>query len=295
MDKQRSARIKVTGSMLIYGSIALFVKYISMPSSVIAMLRAAIGTLFLLLVMRVTKKKLSTADIRRNGLMLLISGAMLGFNWILLFEAYRYTTVATATLCYYFAPMILVAVSPFAFGEKMTVRKLLCLAAALVGMYFVSGVAENGIPSVQELRGVLLALASAVLYAAIVFCNKKINSISPYDKTLTQLAVAAVILLPYNLIGGSFAAVELSALSIGMMIFVGMVHTGFAYLLYFGSTSDLPAQTLAILSYIDPVVAVILSAAVLHENVTVFTLAGAVLILGAAVISELPGKAKKNG
>ena len=290
MDKQAAARAKVILSMFIYGTIGVFVRYIPLPSSLIAMVRGLLGAPFLLLVMLAQKKRLSGPAIRRNLPLLCVLGVLLGVNWILLFESYRFTTVATATLCYYTAPIFIVAASPFLLRERMTARKLLCVFTALAGMVFVSGVAEKGIPSLSEIRGVLLALGAAVLYAAIVMLNKKLKDISAFDRTIMQLAISALVLLPYNLLSGSFQGISLSAFSALMLLVVGVVHTGFAYYLYFGSMEDLKLQTLAILSYIDPVVAVLLSALLLGEKLGLFGLTGAVLILGAAIVSELPEK-----
>ena len=175
----------------------------------------------------------------------------------------------------------------------MTVKKLLCIFAALVGMCFVSGVAENGIPSIAELKGVLLAVGAAVLYASIVMLNKKVTGIPAYDKTIMQLAISALVLIPYNALSGNFSGLSLTPFVVFMLIFVGIVHTGIAYYLYFGSMEALHSQTLAILSYIDPVVAVILSALILKESMTPLHILGAELILGAALVSEMPEKTNK--
>ena len=291
MNKEAKARLKVIISMFIYGTIGLFVRYIPLPSSVTSMARGLIGTPFLLLVLLLTRQKLDKAGIKANLKHLLFSGTLLGFNWILLFEAYRYTTVATATLCYYLAPIIIVALSPLLFRERLTVKKIVCILAALAGMVFVSGVAANGLPSISEARGVLLGIGAAALYASIVISNKQLKNIGPYDRTIMQLGISAVWMLLYNLITGSFAQCgNMDGLGIVMLIILGVVHTGFAYLLYFGSVADLKSQTLAILSYIDPVVAVLISALILRENVGIMEIAGAVLVLGAALISELPEK-----
>lgn len=290
MDKRSAARIKLLTSMCIWGSIGLFVRNIPLPSSVIANFRGIIGLLFLLLVMGLKHLRFQWEAIRRNALYLGLSGLMLGFNWILLFEAYRFTTIAAATLCYYLAPMIVVALSPFVFGESLNGRKLLCVLAALGGMVLVSGVLEGGLPDLSQAKGVLLGLAAACLYAAIVICNKKLSGIGGTERTAIQLGISALVLLPYNLLSGSFQGISLSAFSALMLLVVGVVHTGFAYYLYFGSMEDLKSQTLAILSYIDPVVAVLLSALLLGEKLGLFGLTGAVLILGAAIVSELPEK-----
>ncbi len=292
MDKAARARLRVLLSMVIYGSIGVFVRLIPLPSALIAMLRGAIGAPFLLLLLALKREKIDRQSIRPALPRLCLTGALLGVNWILLFESYRYTTVATATLCYYLAPILLVAASPFVFREKMTLRKLLCILAALAGMLFVSGAAENGLPALSELRGVLLALAAAVLYATIVIENKRLHGLRPYDRTIVQLAVSALVLLPYNLAAGNLPVPAVSPSVLLLLLIVGVVHTGLAYALYFGSMEDLPSQSLAILSYLDPVVAVLLSALVLREPIGPYQILGAVLILGAALICELPEKQK---
>ena len=167
MDKQAAARAKVILSMFIYGTIGVFVRYIPLPSSLIAMVRGLLGAPFLLLVMLAQKKRLSGPAIRRNLPLLCVLGVLLGVNWILLFESYRFTTVATATLCYYTAPIFIVAASPFLLRERMTARKLLCVFTALAGMVFVSGVADSGLPDAGEAKGILLGLLTAVLLSLI--------------------------------------------------------------------------------------------------------------------------------
>ncbi len=291
MNKTKTARNKVITAMGIYGTIGIFVRYIPFASAVTSMLRGVIAVPFLLIVLLFKRSAISWSSIKANLLPLCVSGVMLGVNWAFLFEAYRYTTVATATLCYYFAPIFIVIASPFFFGEKMTVRKTVCVITALIGMVFVSGVAENGLPAFSEIKGVLLGVGAAVLYAAIIITNKKMHDISPYDRTIVQLAISSIALLPYNLLTGGFETIVFTPLILGILLFIGIVHTGIAYLFYFGSVEHLKSQTLAILSYIDPVVAILLSALLLKESLGIYGIIGAALILGSACISELPARA----
>lgn len=293
MDKRSAARIKLLTSMCIWGSIGLFVRSIPLPSSVIANCRGIIGLLFLLLIMGLKRLRFQRSAIRRNALYLGLSGLMLGFNWILLFEAYRFTTIAAATLCYYLAPMIVVALSPIVFGESLNGRKLLCVLAALGGMVLVSGAAEGGLPDISQVRGVLLGLAAAGLYAAIVICNKKLSGIGGTERTAIQLGISALVLLPYNLLTAQADFAALSGTALLLLLVVGVVHTGICYYLYFGCMEDLPSQTVAILAYVDPVVAVLLSALMLKEPMTVGMWLGAALIIGAAILLELPGKKRE--
>jgi len=279
------ARLALIASMVIFGTIGLFRRYIPLPSSMIAMMRGFIGAAFLLVLMMIRRSRPDSAAIRRNLAMLVISGAVLGFNWILLFEAYRYTTVATATLCYYMAPMIVVLLSPALLGERLTRAKLLCVLAALGGMALVSGVLDAGFTT-AELKGAALGLGAAALYAGVILLNKRLGDVSAYDRTVMQLCAAAVVLLPYVLLTEDLSAVQMNAGSAAMLLLVGVLHTGVAYALYFGSMRSLRAQTVAIMSYIDPVVAILISWLVLGEALGMIGAAGAILVLGAAFISE---------
>lgn len=288
-----TARLFLIISMLIFGTIGMFRNMIPMPSSFIALIRGSVGTLFLLGFCAVSRKELSRSAIRDNLALLLVSGAFIGFNWILLFEAYRYTTVATATLCYYLAPTFVILASPLLFRERITAWKLVCVAVSLVGMVFVSGVADGGLPETKELKGILLGVGAAVLYACVVLMNKKLSGVQAFERTIMQLGAAAVALIPYVALTGEWRGLDWNGKSIGLLLVVGIVHTGIAYALYFGSIKELPAQTSALLSYIDPVSAILFSAALAglfggEQVLTASGVLGAVLVLGATLLSELP-------
>jgi len=287
--KDTIPKLKLIFSMFIFGTIGVFVKYIPLPSSIIAICRGIIGSLFLIAIVLIKKEKFSFFNIKSNILLLLLSGAMLGFNWMLLFEAYNYTTVATATLCYYVAPVFMIILSPFLFKEKITLRKILCIVCALLGMMLISGVFEVGVGG-KDMKGVIIALFPAVLYALIVVINKKMKLISAYERTISQLIISAVIMLPYVLITNNVSTLSIDTRGLILLLTVTFVHTGFAYAMYFGSMEKVKAQSIAILSYIDPVVAVLLSVLFLKESITVFGIIGAVLIISSAIVSELPSR-----
>ena len=279
-----SSKVQLFLSMFIFGTIGLFVRAIPLSSSVIALVRAAVGTLFLLLVMLISKKKPDRAAIGRNWKTLVLSGAAMGFNWILLFEAYRYTTVAVATLCYYFSAIIVIVASPFLLKEKLSPFKAVCALVAFIGMVMVSGVLESR--ASFSLTGVAFGLGAAVLYASVVLLNKRLKSISSYDTTVTQLAAAAVVLLPYVLLTERGGAVSLDGKGWTALVAVAVIHTGAAYAMYFSSLQRIKAQTVALFSYLDPVVALLLSVFVLKEPMTLLGAIGAVMVLAAMILSE---------
>ena len=292
MKENTRSLLKFLSAMVIFGTIGIFRRYTPLPSGIITLVRGSVGAVFLFLILKCGKKKLSFPSIKENLSVLLFSGGAMGANWILLFEAYNYTTVATATLCYYMAPIFLLLASPFLLHEKLSVKRILCVQFAFFGMLLVSGILDTGISDPSELKGILLGLGAAVLYSFVVLANKKMKPIPAYDKTIVQLLTASLLMLPYSLLIGEFSKVTLTPLSGVMLIVIAVFHTGFAYALYFGSLDHLPAQIAAVFSYVDPVVAVLLSALLLHEKMTAFTAFGAVLVIGAAIVSELPEKGK---
>lgn len=284
--QEKTGKRMLAASMCIFSTIGILRKFIPYPSSFVALVRGLVGAAFLLGVLLLRKQKPDLGAIRRNGLLLLLSGGALGFNWIFLFESYAYTSVATATLCYYLAPILVILISPIVLREKLTKKKMLCAFAALLGMVLVSGVTETGFAGMTEMKGILFGLAAAALYASVMLLNKKIANIGAYDKTISQLLLASIVLLPYVLLTEDIGRMAFPALPVSLLILAGVVHTGIAYWLYFGSMGTLQAQTVALYSYIDPILAIVLSMLVLQEPMPLSAAIGAALILGAAYISE---------
>lgn len=285
-------------SMAIFGSIGIFRRWIPLGSASLAAVRGFIGAAAIFCIMLILRKKPDLSAIRKNLPLLLLSGAGIGINWVLLFEAYEHTTVALATLCYYMAPIFVILASPIVLHEKLTLRGGLCVLAAALGMVGVSGVIGGG-RGADDKTGILLGLAAAVFYASVILMNRKITGISAYDKTVCQLVPAAVIVLPYALAVEKTDASVLTAGVLILILCVGVVHTGLAYALYFGAIGSLPAQSAALLGYIDPIVAVILSVVLLREPLGVWEAIGVVCILGATMVGEFPvnseKKKKENG
>lgn len=284
--------LMLISSMLIFGTIGIFRRYIPLSSGSLAFARGLIGALFLLVFIKITGHRVEKNLEKKKLVILVISGMLIGINWMLLFEAYNYTTVATATLCYYMQPTIVILLSPLIFREKITVKKLLCAAVAMVGMVLVSGIADGvGIRSVDG-KGIVFGIGAAFVYAVIVILNKKVQVEDAYTKTIIQLFAAAVIMVPYLLLTEDFGSISLDVKAILMIVIVGIIHTGIAYALYFGSMNQLKVQSIAVLSYIDPVSALLFSFVILHESMTILGVIGAVLIIGSALCSEV-GKEKK--
>ena len=265
MKENRKAYASLCSAMLIFGTIAIFRRNIPFSSELLAFSRGLLGGVFLLIFVAVKHHRMEKVEKKQLAL-LIVSGAIIGIDWILLFEAYNYTTVAVATMCFYMQPTIVILLSPVLFREKLSVKKGLCALAAILGMVFVSGVAEGAPPGAQDAKGIAFGLAAAVLYAATVIINKKIEVEDAYEKTIVQLLSAAAVLIPYLLLTEDFSAVVLDARTVVLVLIVGIVHSGLAYALYFGNVNKLPAQSVAVLSYIDPVSSLFFSALLLHSG-----------------------------
>lgn len=289
----RGAMISILSAIVLFGTIGIFRSYTPLPSGLLSMSRGLIGALFLSLYMICRRIKISAQAVKKNFLLLGTSGAMIGANWILLFEAYRYTTVPIATLCYYMAPIFVILASPAVLKEKLTKTKLVCAAVSFVGIILVAFGSDAGgdMGEKNHLLGIILGIGAAALYAGDILINKCVDGITAEERTLSQLAVAGAVCIPYTLLCENLASVTFTPTSTTMMIILGVLHTGIAYTLYFGSMKKLPAQTVAIVSYVDPALSVILAVLLIPGSVlSTYGWVGAVLILGAALVSELPKK-----
>lgn len=281
-----SAKLQMVLAMVIYGTISLLVRHIPLTSAEVALCRAGIAALCLLAFRLARGQRPALRGLGGDVPLLFLSGAAMGFNWIFLFEAYRYTTVSVATLSYYFAPVLVMLACPVLFHERLTRRQVACFIGSTLGLVLVinpGGFSAGG----THLRGVACGLAAAALYASVILMNKRMARASGIDRTLWQFAAAALVLLPYVLLTGGLHPEALNGPGLAALLTLGVVHSGVAYVLYFSALSRLPGQETAILSYIDPLVAVVLSLTVLGEPVTPLQIVGGVMILAFTLVNEL--------
>ena len=289
MKKENTAKILMAVAMFIFGTLAPFVRNINVSSGELALYRAVMAAALVGGFLLITKQKLSLGNIKKELMLLLLSGAAMGVNWILLFEAYKYTTVSVATLSYYFAPVIVMLVCPLLFREKLTAKQIICFIMATLGLVLITGTAGGGS---RDLLGIAFGLGAAVFYATVMLLNKFIKGVAGLHRTFIQFLAAIIVLLPYVAFTGGFTLGGLNAVGWGALLIVGIVHTGITYCMYFSALKELPGQEVAILSYVDPLVAVIVSL-LLKETMTVAQIVGGILILGFTLLSELPIGKKK--
>lgn len=283
-------RIMLGVSMTIFGTLGLFVRNIPVSSAQLALCRAILASVLIGLYLLATRQKIPFSKINREVPLLLLSGGAMGVNWILLFEAYKYTTVSVATLSYYFAPVLVTIVCPILFREKLTGKQVLCFIMSTVGLVLITLTGEGG--GDQMPKGILCGLGAAVFYTAVILLNKFIKNVGGIHRTFLQFLAAIVVLIPYVALTGERALWQMDSKGWVNLLIVGLVHTGITYCLYFSSLKELPGQKAAILSYIDPLIAVVVSVVFLRENMTLLQAFGGVLILGFTLINEISPKQK---
>lgn len=285
MKRTMNPRLMLIVSMTVFGTLGIFVRNIPVSSGELALYRAVLAVLLIAVFLLLTKQRIPFSNIKKEVPLLLASGMAMGINWILLFEAYKYTTVSLATLSYYFAPVLVTVICPLLFKEKLTGKQIVCFVMSTLGLVLITGIGDVG--SGGDFVGILFGLGAAVFYATVILLNKFIKNVEGIHRTFLQFMAAIVILAPYVMVTGGVTLGNLNGTGWVNLLIVGLIHTGVTYCMYFSALKELPGQKAAILSYIDPLVAVLISVTVLGESMTLWQVAGGILILGFTLWNEI--------
>lgn len=283
--KAMKYKIQFVLSMIIFGTMGLVIRYIDLSSSETALLSSSIGCLFLMIVFFMRKKTIPWKLVKANACILFFSGIALGGNWMFLYQAYDHTTLTNATLGYYFAPVFVMILSPFILKEQLPVKKIICIGIAIIGMLMIVG---NGVSAsgTKDLLGIFFGLLAAACYAALMLLNKFIRHMGRLEITIIQLGITALLLLPYVFFTEGFGIFGVSRSSVPFIIILGIVNTGIGFWLFFSGMEKLKGQSIAMLSYVDPFVAILISALILREQMTIIQMLGGLLLLGSTFVSE---------
>lgn len=285
MKESVQAKLMLSVAMVIFGTLGVFTRNIGVTSGELALYRAVLAYVLIgFYLVFIKKGGLNLKNAGRELPLLLASGIAMGINWILLFQAYRYTTISAATLSYYFAPVIVTVASPLLFHERLTAKQIICFVMSTLGLVLIIG--TGGGEETAGITGILFGLGAAVFYAAVILLNKFIKNVAGIQRTILQMLAAVVTLLPYVALSSGFNLNLLDGTGWACLLTVGLFHTGITYCLYFSALKDLTGQEAAILSYIDPLVAVIISVLLLGEPMTLVQLIGGALILGFTLWNE---------
>jgi len=281
--------IKYIAALLLFGSNGIVARYITLNSYEIVLLRNLIGVLFLTVIFIASKQKFTAMKHKRDFAFIAVSGIAMGGNWMFLYEAYTRIGVSLATLACYCGPVIVMMLAPLVFREKITAAKLIGFIAVVSGMFLVNRreLSQSGFSF-----GLICGIMSAVMYAVMVIFNKKAKTITGLENSVYQLAFSFVTVALFTLIKQG-AGMVISPQSIPAILILGVINTGIGCYLYFSSIQHLPAQSVAICGYLEPVSALVLSSVFLNERLTAVQLIGTVLILGGAAFGELYGLRRK--
>ena len=284
----KKAYIKYIAGLLLFGSNGVVASFISLSSCEIVLLRTFFGSLMLLGIFLLTRQKFTALRHKKDLLFIALSGAAMAADWLFLFEAYARIGVSLGMLINYSGPAIVMVLSPLIFKERLTWRKVLALLAALAGVFLIGGGALSG---GINLPGLVFAVLSAFSYAAMVICNKKSEHVTGLENSLLQLLATLVVVAVYVGIRQGFE-VNISSGEWLPVLWLGLINTGLGCYLYFSSIGSLPVQTVSVCGYLEPLSAVLLAAVILHETMLPLQYAGAVLIIGGALLGEGVFKAK---
>lgn len=286
MNLEKRAQIHFIISMLIFGTIGLFVKFIPLSAGIIASSRGILGGLFICILLLTKKDKISIISIKENFKMLLLSGFLIASNWIFLFEGFKYSTVSAVTVLYYLCPIFLLIWSAVFFKEKISIKQVICIVIALIGVVLISGLLNGDGKSLNQIKGIVYGILAGVFYSLVILCNNKLKHVKQPESTMIQIFIAGLFVLPHALFTTKVINISMNMYSVFMLLIVVIVHTGIAYVMYFDAVSKLKTGTVAILSYLDPVFALMMAVLFLKEKMGIIEIIGALLILSSAYISE---------
>jgi len=280
-----SGKLAFVLSMIIFGAIGVFAKYISLTSSEIAFWMSLIGACFLVVIFIYKKESFTKIAIIKNKWPLMLSSVALCGNWIFLFQAYKETTIANAALSYYFAPVLVICLSPVFLNEKLVGRKIIYVCVALIGLFLIVQIQSTG--DRDHFIGIVYGLIAACFYTVLTFTNKHIRGLKEPENTIIQLSLAAFFLSLYIIGTTGFQVMTINFESVLILIALGIVHAGVGFFLFFLGMSQLKGQSIAILSYIDPLTSLVISTMIIGEKMTFLQMMGAVLLLGSTLLSEI--------
>lgn len=280
--------IKYFMALLLFGFNGIVASHITLTSYEIVYLRTFIGSLLLIALFKITGGKFHIKQYKKDSLFILLSGIAMGTSWMFLYEAYQQIGVSFSSLLYYCGPVIVMILSPIIFRERLTLFKVVGFAIVLVGIFFVNGKAMLYGGSHW---GLICGLMSAIMYSAMVICNKQSKNIVGMENSTIQLTISFLTVAIFTILRQGIL-VQIVPNEIPWILFLGLVNTGLGCYLYFSPLDKLPVQTVAVCGYIEPLSAVVFSTILLNERMTFLQIVGAICIIGGAMIGELLGKNK---
>lgn len=269
-------------SLILFGSNGTIASFIALNSRQTVLLRTLIGSLFLLFLFLISGKKFTFYKHKKQFAFLAISGMAMGGSWMFLYEAYRRIGVGISSLLYYCGPIIVIALSPILFKERLTVNKIIGFIIVFCGVVLLN---INTFDKSGNTFGVICGLLSAVLYAFMIIFNKKATDIVGFENSLLQLFFAFFTVAVFVGITAGYNF-KIPTESIIPILILGLLNTGVGCYFYFSSITNLKVQTVAVCGYLEPLSAVMFSAFILKEKLLTMQILGIFLIINGAILCE---------
>jgi drug/metabolite transporter (DMT)-like permease len=275
--EQRGGTWRMSTAMAMSGTIGLFVLGSGQPALTVVLFRCLIGGTLLLAYLK-WQGQWKSFD-RRAALWLLAGGAALVFNWLCLFTAYRLSSISVATIVYHMQPFFLVLLVALTQRQMPQRARLLVLVLAFVGVVLTSGIDDI---DASAIAGAGLALAAAFLYAINTLATRKLTGYAPAQIAGLQLLMGVVMIAPL----GALPSGALPAQAWLCLAVLGVVHTAVMYNLMYGAYQRLRAEQIAILSFIYPLVAVLVDLLAFGTELRPLQIAGMLMILSALLANQ---------
>jgi len=278
MDNRVRGSAEMTAAMIISGTIGWFVVMSGQSVVAVVFWRCLFGAATLALICAALGFfRRGVITHRQIGLATLGGLAIVG-NWLLLFAAYPRASISIATAVYNTQPFMLVALGALFLGERLTATKLAWLTLAFAGMLLIIQAKTGSASGSDYLAGILLALGAAFLYALAAIVAKKLKGTPPHLIALIQVTVGVLALAPL----ADFAQAPTDVRSWSLLLALGVVHTGLMYILLYGAIQKLPTSLTGALSFIYPIVAILVDRIAFGHQLQMIQLIGAAAILLAA-------------
>ena len=274
-------KMMLISAMLLFGSLGVIVTTSNLMSTEITMFRGIIGGLFVLIYSKTLRSKPHQTSIK-DKLISIVIGILIGVNWVLLFESYKYLNVSLATILYYMAPFFLIIYGLLLFKEKIMILQVVCVILAMIGVYFIMNNPQFG---ATQYIGIVFALVAAIIYASVVSINKHLSNIPVFEKVAIQLLSAGIFIAPYVVYQNGFSF-NYTFNQWMTLLMLGIFHTGIAYTFVYVAISRLNNSTIAIMSYVDPLSAVLFAYLLLNERLDLIQWIGVAIIMIALSVHE---------
>lgn len=275
--------LQYLAALLLFGSNGIVASRIALSSYEIVLLRSGIGCVVLAALFVLRRQRFTCLQHRRELADIALSGAAMGASWMCLYEGYVRIGVSMASLLYYCGPVIVMALSPLLFHERLTWLKLVGFAAVFAGVLLINGSVRG---STMNAGGLLCGAAGAVLFAVMVTTNKRAEHIAGMENALLQMLFGFLTAAIFVGIRNHGFALTIRPGDWIWIAVLGVVNTGLGCYGYFSAMNRLPVQTVAVCGYLEPLSAVVFAAVLLRETMQPLQILGAVLILGGAAGAE---------